>query len=236
MNSVKRIFALIVVGAGVSSASVAEAGSVYQFAFDQLTYEVDPGTQVLVNVFLQEQVSAGTSSVLATDGLIGAGVRVSFDLSPLPSDPAKVLGVSGVLPNDGSGGFTGGLYHLGVASGSYAELSETVGLSSPPIMGTDLGGGLFEILIGTFRFTAGSIAGQTTLIQAGDIPGFSEIVTNTGEVLDALIAPGTASIHVRGEAVPEPSSWIVLALGLIGVGGYGLTQYPLRTSSGRPML
>ena len=57
------------------SASVAEAGSVYQFAFDQLTYEVDPGTQVLVNVFLQEQVSAGTSSVLATDGLIGAGVR-----------------------------------------------------------------------------------------------------------------------------------------------------------------
>ena len=83
----------------------ARAGSAYQFAFDQSTYQVDPGGQVLVNVYLQEQVSGGTSSVLATDGLIGAGMRVSFDLAPLPSDPAKVLGVGDVIPNDGPGGF-----------------------------------------------------------------------------------------------------------------------------------
>ena len=70
--------------------SLARAGSTYQLVFDQSTYQVDPGGQVSVSVYLQEQVSGGTSSVLATDGLISAGLRVSFDLAPLPSDPAKI--------------------------------------------------------------------------------------------------------------------------------------------------
>jgi hypothetical protein len=56
----------------------AQAGSVYSYVFDQTMYEVDPGAQVLVNVFLQEQITGGSASVLATEGLIGAGARVSF--------------------------------------------------------------------------------------------------------------------------------------------------------------
>ena len=81
--------------------SLAHADSAYQLVFDQGAYQVDPGAQLSVNVYLQEQVSGGSASVLATDGLISAGLRVSFDLSPLPSDPAKILSDSDVTPNDG---------------------------------------------------------------------------------------------------------------------------------------
>ncbi len=223
MRSTKRLLALAVTGACLLASSIAEAGSVYQFAFGQTTYQVDPGSQVLVDVYLQEQVSGGSASVLASDGLIGVGVRVSFDVSPLPSDPARILHVSDVTSNDAPGGFVG-YQGAAVAPGSFADLSESIGILDSPVTATDLGGGLYRILIGTFRFTAGSIADQTTLIQATDIPGLSDTVTGGGADLDSLISAGTASIEVRAGAVPEPSSWVAMALGVIGAGGYGLAR------------
>ena len=74
---------------------------------------------------------------------------------------------------------------------------------------TDQGDGLFRILIGTFRFTAGLIAGQTTSFEAGDIPGSSDLITGGGAALDSLVTTsGRASIEVRSAvaAVPEPSA------------------------------
>ncbi len=228
MSSLRRMFLRAAAAVCVLGSPVAEAGSLYQLVFDQSNYQVDPGGQVVVNVFLQEQVSGGSSSVLATDGLIGAGVRVSFDLPPLPSEPASILGTGDVTPNDGPGGFTGGFQSVSVTPGSHADLTETTEIGSPAVFATDLGGGLFQILIGSFRFTAGSIAGQTTSIQAGDIPGGNneDWFTGSEQPLDDLISPGTASIQVRGGAVPEPSSLVGLMLGLIGAGGYAIARGP----------
>jgi hypothetical protein len=204
---------------GSNPASV-EAASVYEFAFGQSVYQADPGAEVLVDVYLRESVSDGTASVLATDGLIGAGLRLSFGLSPLPSNPATLSSESDVMPNDGAGGFDGAFQSIDLVSGSHVDLTETTDLLSPAVLAEDLGGGVFQILLGTFRFVAGSIGGQTTLLRAEDIAApFSDTITGGGEELDVLIASGTASIRVSSvSAVPEPSSWVGLMLGLSGLG------------------
>ncbi len=209
----------------VLAPSFARAGSTYQVAFDQSTYQVDPGGSVVVSAYLQEQVTGGSTSVLATDGLIGAGMRLSFDVAPLPSDPARIVSLGDVTLNDGPGGFSGGSQSLVLNPGSFVDLTETVDVSSPAVTATDLGNGLFQILIGSFRFTAGSIAGQVTTIQAGDIPGtFQDWITGTGDVLDPLLTAGTARIEVRGAAVPEPSGLIGLIVGFLCVGSYGIAR------------
>jgi hypothetical protein len=99
---------------------------------------------------------------------------------------------------------------------------------SGPVYATDLGGGLFQILIGTVRFTAGQIAGQTTWIQAGDIPVWSNLITGGGAALDPLVTAGRASIEVRSAdadpAVPEPSGLIGLTIGILGAGGYAVAR------------
>ena len=215
---------IVVVFSNVVS-SHAVAGSIYQLAFDQSNYQVNSGGQVLVSAYLQEQVTGGGSSVLATDGLIGAGLRLSFNVPPVPSDPAMITSLSGVTPNDGPGGFSGGFQSLILTPGSNVDLTETVGITDPAVLGSSLGGGLYQILIGSFLFTAGVIPGEVTTIQASDIPGATQDwITGTGAVLDPNIVAGTATITVRSGAVPEPSALILLTIGLIGAGGYEATR------------
>jgi hypothetical protein len=207
----------------------AQAGSSYSYVFDQPTYQVDPGSQVLVKVFLQEHITDGSLSVLATEGLVGAGVRVSFDLSPLPGDPAKVLSAGDVIPNDGSGAFDGGFQSIALVPGSYADLTESVDLFSPAVLGTQAGADLYQVLLGTFRFTAGAIVGQTTLIQASDIPGTLDTVTTSDSIIDGqILSSAVAQFQVGTAAVPEPSSVITLTLGMIALGCFGTTQRTLR--------
>ncbi len=225
MTSFKHAFVrfvaltMIVIALSNTVPSTAVAGSIYQLAFDQSNYQVNSGGQVLVSVYLQEQVTSG-SSILATDGLIGAGLRLAFDVPTVPSDPAKITSLSGVTPNDGPGGFSGGFQSLSLIPGSYVDLTETVGISDPPVLGSSLGSGLYQILIGSFLFTAGVIPGQVTTIQSSDIPGATQDwITGTGTVLDPNILAGTATITVFSGAVPEPSGLILLTVGLLGAGG-----------------
>jgi hypothetical protein len=223
MMSVVRTLSCMLALACVLLPSSAEAGSIYAYAFDQTAYQVDAGATVEVKVFLQEQVSSGSVSVLATEGLIGAGVRVSFDLSPLPGDPAKILSASDVILNDGSGGFGGSFQSITLSAGSHADITETVDLFSPAVLATSVGGNLYQILLGTFRFTAGAIDGQTTLIQAGDIPGASDTVTDSGLAIDGQIVSSAISrIQVNSASVPEPSSVVALAIGMLGLGCHGI--------------
>src|SRR4051794_20957550 len=76
--------------------SPAKAGFLY--VFDQSNYSVGQGGKVDVKVFLQETTTGGTS-LLNQEGLFAAGVRVRFDVSPLPGSPSKVLSLLDVHPN-----------------------------------------------------------------------------------------------------------------------------------------
>ena len=108
-------------------------------------------------------------------------------------------------------------------AGSNVELTETTELFEPAVLATDMGGGSFRILIGTFRFTAGLIGGETTTIRAADIPDFSDDwITGADGQLDDVISAGRATITVNTSAVPEPSSAIAMVIGLLGAGGFGL--------------
>jgi hypothetical protein len=193
--------------------AAAPGSPVYSYHFDQANYQVTPGGTVDVRVFLRETIDpgAGDTSLLAAEGLFSAGVRVHFDEPPVPGDPARVLGEGDIVGNPAFDFFFGPVKSL--VPGSSAGLSESVDVLN--FAGVAAAGGptTFEVLLGTFRFTAGSVPGQVTRLRATDFSPDDETLTNaTGTVLDPFIRDGQAAITVVA-AVPEPGS-----LPLMGVG------------------
>lgn len=219
--AMKTMFrSLFAVSACLSWTGEAHAELIYRYVFDRPVYTVAPGETVLVNTFLQETVTGGDTSRLATEGLIGAGVRVRFDIPPAPGSPAQVLNLSDILPNTAD--FDDAIFQFtDLAPGSLAELTEVVDLASPPVLGTELTPGIFRVFLGSFRFTAGSALGEVTTVSALDSPRTEDTITGTGLVLDGLIESGDSTIRVS--AVPEPS-----ALTLVGTGALGLIGYSWR--------
>jgi hypothetical protein len=212
----------LVAGMGVGLAwlvlaDVARAGFVYSYVFDQANYTANPGGTVDVRVLLQEVVTGGDRSRLANDGLVGAGVRVRFDLAPLPSRPAGIANSADILPNlaafDDPFGPAKDL-----ALGSYAEFIEAVDVTSPAVRATSIAPDTFRVLLGSFRLTAGTLPGDVTAIRAMDVPTTSDTITGAGFELDPLIRAGDATIRVT--AVPEPGSIVLFGMGLASLLAY----------------
>jgi hypothetical protein len=193
---------------------IASARADYSLSFDQANYTVGVGQVFDVRVFLVE--TPGTS-VLQTDGLFGAGMDLNYNLPPAVSDPAQVTSVSPPIGLDPTANlFTSITPSIGSNAG-VATLIWDNGIG--PILFPSNGSN--EILVGTFEFTAGLTAGQVTNLSL-DIPTTlgGQFVTGVGDVLDASISVGTATITV-GRSVPEPSSLILVVCGLICVCSYG---------------
>jgi len=204
-------------------AGPAQAASMYEFTFDQAVYTVTPGETVTVEVYLYETVTAGTTSVLATEQLSDTGVRISYDSSTSPTDPATVTDIQAASaftdePYDFADTYTGSeMQTMGGTGAANPVAGISVSSDSPvapdPVPDTD--GKEYAVLIGTVTFTAGDVVGETTTIKASDL------FTNTQDtftaypyhhVLDSSIWSTTAQIMV----VPEPACWV-------GLSGMGLT-------------
>jgi len=202
---------------------VAQASSMYEFRFDQSTYEVAPGGTVTVSVYLYETVTAGDTSMLATDPLVSTGVRISYGSATNPSQPATAT----VADVNAAPAFTNEPYD-NVVILSAAEVQDGGAGAPDPIVGLDVSswtavpgqvvpgtdGKQYSVLIGTVTFTAGDVVGETTTIKASDLyTGSTETYLNSFTSLDsAPIWTGTAQITV----VPEPACWV-------GLAGMGLT-------------
>jgi hypothetical protein len=192
----------IVVGALCAAPGRAD----FMYVFDQSSYTVAAGQTVDIRVFLQET----TTSLLSTDGLIAGGVRVNYSGSA-----ASVLSQADIFYNpafDDPGG-----PNVSLSSGS-AGLTELVDIATPGVKAA--GGPPFDVLIGTFQFTAGSSPGTTTLTATnfgGGIWNFTDFPSSEG--LDPQIADGSATITGTSQviATPEPSSLILLSSGAVAL-------------------
>jgi hypothetical protein len=181
-------------------------------SFDQSSYLVDPSQAFDVSVYLTE---SGTD-VLATDGLASAGIVVSFNLPAMASDPAQVTQIAqnpGVSDTDDL--VSTSILPATSSQVGAAQLLFSIFLSDvlfPP-------SGSSSILIGTFRFVAGAVPGETTNLSVAIADGGPQFFSGTNQELDDLITTTTASITVRGStAVPEPQAILLLASGLVPVG------------------
>ncbi len=185
-------------------ATVAEGAVIFSFATDRSSYTVAPGGKVAVEVFLEEHAEPGDVSLLVGEGgLFSAGLKL-VPLSPIPEQAVTVDSDSDIMP---SPAFTGGALPdlapltLLLADGIFAE---------PGPAGQVVGDGIRRVHLATFRFTAGDMPGQSTIIQVADYDDYgksSDTLTWWGTELDNLIAPATFTITT---VVPEPGTLLPL--------------------------
>ncbi|MEM1165513.1 MAG: hypothetical protein AAGI30_04405 [Planctomycetota bacterium] len=180
------------------------------FEFDQANYEVLPGQTVDVRVLLSQvgPIDADPAD-LTVDGLFSGGVRVFFNITP-PSDPAVVASLDDITPNRAFDDTLLG-EELFLDPGQSAALIDSIDDIFAPLTGTN-------ILLGTFRFTAGDVVGEVTNLRADDVVGgtFTENVSGGADfaALDDFIAPGFATITV----VPAPGACVLACLGGLTLG------------------
>lgn len=201
-----RLIALTALLAGLAAATPARAA--YFFSFDQANYQVAAGGTVNVSVYLSE---TGTSN-LTTLGLIEGDVRLLFNEPTRIATPAQVIsrtaGPAFDSPANPQPDIVG-------ATGSTSGIADIIQSSFDPALATGN-----RILLGTFLFRAGSVAGAVTQLRATDQNGQADgLVLSNGTVLDAQTAAGTATITVLATAaVPEPATWVMVGTALL-IGG-----------------
>jgi hypothetical protein len=189
--------------------STNQASADFVYVFDQFDYRVKPNQEFDVRVFLEQTDPTDSDPVnLSTDGLISASVEVNFSNST-GSDPAEVLALSDIIPNpqfDDTG--IGAEFELnpGVSAG-FADGVQDV---NDPLTGSN-------ILLGTFRFTAGGTLGEVTSLVATDLRPLQDTVAGD-EDRTALDDTGVGILNgdARVTVVPEPGAWMALAACCVG--------------------
>jgi hypothetical protein len=212
------------------AAGPARAGLIYQYVTDQSAYGGFPGQVVNVNVFLQETVTAPSTSLLASEGgLFSGGFYVVEQGNP--TNPATIIGLKQ------NPAFVGDL--SSAFNARQARLLEDALFNTSGVTGT-VKGNVTDILLGTLTVKLG---GQTTsfLVEPykfapksfggtgldGNtltfLNGFDLDVTNNGGLPPPVTFTGAdaAPPFTFTAAVPEPGT---LALALVAAAGVGTVR------------
>jgi PEP-CTERM motif len=199
---------LMAVAFGLALGNTGQAG--YFFEFEHSNYLVNPGESVLVQLFI---VQTAPDDLLSTEGLFSGFTQVTYNESPFASDPAQVGSAADITPNP-LFNFTAGLSVVHATSSAAGTASAPYGALIPVVAAVD------RILLGGYKFTAGSVAGEVTSLRASILdPSQANFVTGVSfTVLDSFIVDGSSKITVNGSGppptVPEPASMAMLGIGL----------------------
>jgi hypothetical protein len=142
----------------------AQASISYQYVTDQATYNATPGQTVTVNLYLQEVLTGGSTSLINSDGgLYGAGVGIQFSKSTTSRSSVPTDIQTNLSPIGPGGGFgTGGgiLNQTDLSMSNHnAALVEAVGATASQGPTVDANG---RILLGTATIVAGSLNTTST--------------------------------------------------------------------------
>lgn len=218
----------IVVGIAVAyfaCLQTAKADLTFSFLFDQSNYTVSPDGKVSVEVFLRQSgtLGAGQTNILGGTGAVGmtgTGVSVTFSTG---TNDAQVLSASDITGNTAFDNFGFGPF-TSVSAGS-ALLSQAT--SGSAVLGTTVAPDTYDLLLGTFDFTAGGIPGQVTTISTSLplFPDSNDNVANTMPSPTTLtdIAGVSATITVMGGptmATPAPPSLVLTLTGAVVISGW----------------
>ncbi|MDB5297271.1 MAG: hypothetical protein JWO31_3254 [Phycisphaerales bacterium] len=159
----RRSHWLFALGGIVLCASRASAAVSYSYVTETPAIVSGAGS-VLVKLYLQETLTAGSSSILSLEGGLGAGgVRVNITGS-VPSSPARI---TGILANTAPGGFPSPFdeshsYMDGSASGRVHEDLLPDAAGGQPVVVAGSGGTVSRVLLYTLDIRPGDVVGQVT--------------------------------------------------------------------------
>ncbi|HWE94196.1 MAG TPA: PA14 domain-containing protein [Tepidisphaeraceae bacterium] len=142
---------------GTAAGDTTPAGVRYKYVPGQTSYSAPAGTSLTVNLYLQETVDPGRSSLLAGVGLFAAGAGVSrvsgseASITSIAIDAADFGGPSDMSFTDAD-----------------AAMIEAIGFSAPGAPLANTGGGISpstpanEIFLGRLTIAVGAVPGTTT--------------------------------------------------------------------------
>jgi len=195
------------------------AGSIY--SFDQASYSVPAGSTVSIPVYLE--LSGAELGTAQTDGgMFQIGVRLTEDVGlTTASQPAFVASVADIQPNNLE-------FEPLFAFPSYTSSSDvalSVQSDGPTGPVTTSGQPTGRMLIGNFTFTAGNVAGETTVFDALDPDAMTnDTLTWNFSVLDPQMVASvqiTTTAPLSPVGVPIPSAaWA----GMVLLGGLALVR------------
>lgn len=201
------------VGIGLAAAVLglsASANADIFYSFDKDNYIAAPGGVVSVKVMLSftgDDLTAINDPV-TLNGLATGAVRL-LRFGALPTEPARILSSADVVPN--SADFDSGLPLIDWVSAADAGLWVDRDIAHDQGVFADASG---NILLGTFKVTAGTVAGEATTFRAADYDpdtGSTQTTPFFGPGLDPSIGEALFTVTV----VPEPLSVSLLAAPLL---------------------
>jgi hypothetical protein len=205
-----RFRTLLPAALALAAGSAAHGAVTFKYVTDSVWYGVTPNGTVGVNVYLQETVTApSTSKLVAENGIYGFDVRMQR-----VSGNALITGASAntaIFSQPLSPTYSPSLAQMASGVTQADMIMSALDMVGPT--GASTGG---KILLGTF-FIKGDASGSSTFSVMDD-PDFTSTVTNASEVsaLDGAIAaqPRISTLSFTIVAVPEPAT-----VGLLAAGG-----------------
>ena len=169
-------------------------------SFNQSSYSPRLGGSVSVGVYVSQV--AGGSQVTAGNELLSGSIQLAF----ATTGPATVAGTGQVT--------TGPAWDAGTSSVLVSGSNTLFNTSVLSING--IANLTAPLLLATYTFSATSIGTQTIQVSQQD-PTSPDFITINGNIVDPTNTP-SATITVSPAVVPEPSSLILVTLGILAIG------------------